>query len=162
MVLNIEKGKDKFIKDKNYVSANSSLYIEFGGVASWKAFEDLGAGDDWDLYYASFCVRFGVIASELSNKLKFSEKGVIELLKKMIENGELRARLNEQKKTIMFIKSEEDYDSMKEKMVRQTEKIKGLMQELKELGDDIIISKEYQKKVIKGPEFNYDIDDLDM
>lgn len=83
-------------------------------------------------------------------------------MKKMIENGELRARLNERKRTITFIKSEEDYDGMKEKMVQQTGKIKDLMQELKDLGDDIITSKEYQKKVIKGPEFNYDMDDPDI
>jgi predicted nucleic acid-binding Zn-ribbon protein len=85
---------------------------------------------------------------------------IVELLKGMIENGELRARLNEQKKTIMFIKSDEDYDDMKEKVVDQTDKIRKLMQELKDLEDDIVVSKEYQKKIIKGSEFNYDDDDL--
>jgi len=77
----------------------------------------------------------------------------------MIESGELRARFNEQKKTITFVKSEENYDKIKEKVALQTDKIKKLMQELKELGDDIITSKEYQKRIIKGPEPSYDDED---
>lgn len=84
------------------------------------------------------------------------------LLKEMIESGELRARLSEQKRTIMFARREEDYDGMKEKMARQTAKITALMQELREVGDDIVTSKEYQKRVIKGPELNYDMDDLEL
>eukprot|EP00826_Nyctotherus_ovalis_P037477 TRINITY_DN3417_c0_g1_i1.p8 TRINITY_DN3417_c0_g1~~TRINITY_DN3417_c0_g1_i1.p8 ORF type:complete len:115 (-),score=68.66 TRINITY_DN3417_c0_g1_i1:132-476(-) len=100
--------------------------------------------------------------SELSAKLKLTEKDVVELLKKMIESGELRARLSEQKKTIMFAKREEDYDGMKEKMALQTLKITALVRELRELGDDIVTSKEYQKRVIKGPELNYDMEDIEL
>jgi len=111
--------------------------------------------------YITLSFRFSLwyIFSDLSEKLSQSEKEIIELLKKMIENGELRARINEQKKAITFVKSEENYDKIKEKVASQTDKIKSLMKELKELGDDIITSKEYQKKIIKGPEPNYDDDD---
>lgn len=77
----------------------------------------------------------------------------------MIENGELKARINEKLKTVRFISEESDSNELEQKVVEQTGKIREIMSILRSLGDDIVVSSDYQKKLIKKSTHNYDIDD---
>jgi len=98
---------------------------------------------------------------DLAEKLKEKEGPIITLVKEMIENGELNARVDEKLKTIIFVDKEDDYDALGQKVTVQTEEIRNIMEDLKVLKDDIEVSKWYQKKLLRGHEMGFDMDEND-
>ena len=99
--------------------------------------------------------------ADLSEKLKEKEGIVMILVKDMIESGELNARLDEKSKTIIFVEKEDDCDSLGQKVIKQTEEVRGIMENLKVFRDDIEVSKLYQRKLLRGQEFGYEMEEDD-
>lgn len=77
----------------------------------------------------------------------------------MIEAGELNARLDERLKTVTFADHEDDFEDLGQRVSQQTEEIRTIMGDMKVLKDDIEVSKIYQRKLIRGQEFEYDVED---
>ena len=90
---------------------------------------------------------------------KEKEETIKNIIKDMIEAGELNARLDEKMKTVTFADKEDDFEDLGQKVSQQTEEIRTIMEDMKLVKDDIEVSKLYQRRLIRSQEFGYEMED---
>ena len=66
--------------------------------------------------------------------------------------------MDEKNKTVIFIDQDEDYETLGKEVTEQTAKIKGIMENLKGLRDQIDMSKAYHKRLVRSQDFGLEMD----
>eukprot|EP00831_Metopus_contortus_P039912 TRINITY_DN3124_c0_g1_i3.p1 TRINITY_DN3124_c0_g1~~TRINITY_DN3124_c0_g1_i3.p1 ORF type:complete len:282 (-),score=58.96 TRINITY_DN3124_c0_g1_i3:130-975(-) len=96
--------------------------------------------------------------ADIGEKLELKVSETIDLVRDMIENGELNGRIDEKARTVIFSDKEEDVAEMGENIREQEKKIQSILGQLNTLRDDIETSKIYQKKMLQKQDFATDME----